>query len=160
MHHHGYLWTGPKQRFDEEGLRRPPHPEPPPAAGPDDGERYRLHDRYRDVVAEFPHTNLPPIETAHWLMKPVTSVLGTWEGAREAAAWLGEQLAQYAPRFDSGAHRGTAHLATLGSSAAERLGWGGDVSLGFYLERPSFLSLALVTCSPNRSLPELRCPIG
>ncbi len=28
VHHHGYLWTGPKDRFDEEALRRPPHPEP------------------------------------------------------------------------------------------------------------------------------------
>ena len=25
MHHHAYLWTGPKERFDDEALRRPPH---------------------------------------------------------------------------------------------------------------------------------------
>lgn len=93
-------------------------------------------------------------------MKPRTSVLGTWGEAKEAAAWLGEQLTAYAPRFDSGTHRKAPHLAILVSSAAERLGWGGDVSLGFYLERPSFLSLALVTCSPNRAVPELRCPVG
>lgn len=37
-------------------------------------------------------------------------------------------------------------------------GWGGDVSLGFYLERPAYLSLAVVTCSPNRAKPELACP--
>jgi hypothetical protein len=30
VHHHGYLWTGPKAHFDQEALRRPPHPEPPP----------------------------------------------------------------------------------------------------------------------------------
>jgi hypothetical protein len=160
VHHHGYLWTGPKQRFDEEGLRRPPHPEPPAVAGPDEAERNRLRERYREVVTEFPRTNLPPIETAHWLMKPRASVLGTWGEAKEAAAWLGGQLALYAPRFASEIHRDTAHLAALVCSAGERLGWGGDTSLGFYLERPSFLSLALVTCSPNRSLPELRCPVG
>jgi hypothetical protein len=44
------------------------------------------------------------------------------------------------------------------NSAAERLESGADVSLGFYLERPAYLSLALVTCSPNRSKPELPCP--
>ncbi|MEV6500920.1 hypothetical protein [Streptomyces prunicolor] len=32
-------------------------------------------------------------------------------------------------------------------------------SYGFYLERPSYLSLALVTCSPNRAMPELACPV-
>ena len=40
------------------------------------------------------------------------------------------------------------------------LGSGADVSFGFYLERPSYLSLALVTCSPNRGNPELRCPLA
>ncbi|MGW6240022.1 hypothetical protein [Streptomyces sp. NPDC055094] len=158
MHHHGYLWTGPKQRFDEEGLRRPPHPEPPPAAAWGDGERLRLQERYREVVAEFPRSNLPPIETAHWLMKSSTSILGTWEESKEAAAWFGDRLAEYAPRFDSDAVRETTHLCMVVDSAVERLGWGGDVSLGVYLERPSFLSLALVTCSPNRSAPELVCP--
>lgn len=36
----------------------------------------------------------------------------------------------------------------------------GDLSYGFYLERPSYLSLALVTCSPNRTGPGLPCPDG
>ncbi|MFI9051853.1 hypothetical protein [Streptomyces sp. NPDC053427] len=160
MHHHGYLWAGPKQHFDDDGLRRPPHTEPPPAAGPGDGERHRLQERYREVVAEFPRSNLPPIETAHWLMKPRSSVLGTWKEAKEAAVWLGKQLADYAPRFGCDVHRDTIHLAAVVGSASERLEWGGDVSLGFYLESPAFLSLALVTCSPNRSVPELRCPVG
>ena len=35
-----------------------------------------------------------------------------------------------------------------------------NLSLGYYLERPVFLSLALVTCSPNRAAPDLRCPAG
>ncbi len=46
----------------------------------------------------------------------------------------------------------------LVDAAAERLHAGGDVSYGHYLERPSHLSLAVVTCSPNRTLPELACP--
>jgi hypothetical protein len=154
LHHHGYLWNGPKQRFDQEGLRRPPHPEPPPA-----DSRPELIQRYRDVVTEFPVSDLPPLETAHWLMKPGTLVLGTWEEPKEAAAWLGERLAEYAPRFGSDTDRDSARLAALVNSTAGTLGWGGDVSLGFYLERPVFLSLSLVTCSPNRTTPDPGCPL-
>lgn len=153
MHHHGYLWTGPKQRFDQEALRRPPHPDPPPA-----GSKPELVQRYREVVAEFPMSGLPPLETAFWLMKPGSVVRGTWEEPKEAADWLGERLAEYALRFDSAAERDATRLAQSVNSAAGQLGGGGDVSLGFYLERPSYLSLALVTCSPNRAAPHLLCP--
>ncbi|WP_405798771.1 hypothetical protein [Streptomyces sp. NBC_01506] len=155
MHHHGYLWTGPKQRFDHEALRRPPHPEPPPA-----GSKPELIQRYREVAAEFPTSDLPPLETAFWLIKPRSLVRGTWDEAKEAASWLGERLAEHAPRFGSEAQRDTTHLALLVNSAAERLDSGADVSLGFYLERPSYLSLAVVTCSPNRAIPELACPVA
>ncbi|WP_210581841.1 hypothetical protein [Streptomyces sp. GESEQ-4] len=154
MHHHGYLWTGPKERFDDEALRRPPHPEPPPA-----GSRPELIQRYREVAAEFRTTDLPPLETAYWLIKPRALVRGTWDQAKEAAAWVGEQLAEYAARFASERDRTITRLAQLVDSAVERLDAGADVTLGFYLERPSYLSLAVVTCSPNHSKPELPCPV-
>ncbi|MEU4998417.1 hypothetical protein [Streptomyces sp. NPDC021622] len=153
MHHHGYLWTGPKQRFDDEALRRPPPLHPPP-----DGSRPELVQRHREVKAEFPVIDLPPLETAYWLIKPEKLIRGTWEEPKEAADWLGERVAEYAARFDSEGGREGARLAILVDSAVERLGWGGDVAHGCYLERPSFLSVALVCCSPNRSLPELPCP--
>ncbi|MFJ4712248.1 hypothetical protein [Streptomyces sp. NPDC088785] len=155
MHHHGYLWTGYKMRFDEEALRRPPHPDPPPADG-----RPEPAQRHREAKAEFPVVDLPPLETAYWLVKPRKLVRGTWEEPKEAAEWLGERLTVYAARFDSEADRDSGRLAILIDSAAERLGWGGDLSHGFYLERPSFLSLALVSCSPNRAMPDLGCPLG
>ncbi|GHH82204.1 hypothetical protein [Streptomyces capitiformicae] len=154
MHHHGYLWTGPKERFDNEALRRPPHPEPPPA-----GSRPELIQRYREVAAAFRLVDLPPLETAYWLIKPGSLVRDTWTEPKEAATWLGEQLAVFASRFASDRDRDTTHLATLVDSATERLASGTDLSLGFYLERPTYLSLALVTCSPNRSVPDLRCPM-
>ncbi|GGS41166.1 hypothetical protein AB0E75_30370 [Streptomyces griseoviridis] len=160
MHHHGYLWTGPKERFDNEALRRPPHPEPPPAPVSDeDTKAEQLLKRYREVVAEFPTSDLPPIETAYWLIKPRSLVRGTWNEAKEAAAWIGERLAEYAPRFASERDRDTTSLVQLVNSMAERLKSGTDVSLGFYLERPSYLSLAVATCSPNRTMPELACPV-
>ncbi|WP_089102327.1 hypothetical protein [Streptomyces hyaluromycini] len=155
MHHHGYLWTGPKERFDQEALRRPPHPEPPPA-----GSRPELIQRYREVAAEFPASDLPPLETAYWLIKPRSLVRGTWEEAKEAASWLGERLAEYAPRFASDRDRDTTRLARLVNAAVEQLHSGADVSYGFYLERPSYLSLAVVTCSPNRANAELACPVA
>ncbi|MEU5524647.1 hypothetical protein ACIQCD_24380 [Streptomyces sp. NPDC093250] len=150
MHHHGYLWTGPKDRFDQEALRRPPHPEPPP---PD--SRPELIGRYREVAAEFPASDLPPLETAYWLAKPRSLVRGTWSDPGEAAAWLRQRLTEYAPRLTS---CDLGRLDLVVASAADRLGRGGDVSLGFYLERPAYLSLALVTCSPNRGNPGLPCP--
>ncbi|MBZ9644430.1 hypothetical protein, partial [Streptomyces sp. PSKA30] len=150
---HGYLWIGAKERFDQEALRRPPYPEPPPA-----GSKPELIQRYREVAAEFPTIDLPPLETAYWLVKPRSLVCGTWDEPKEAAAWLGERLAEYAPRFASEWDRDIIRLAVLVNSSAERLESGTDVSLGFYLERPSYLSLALVACSPNRSKPELACP--
>lgn len=157
MHHHGYLWVGPKARFDDEALRRPPHPDPPPGDA-----RPELVRRYREVAAEFPVVDLPPLETAYWLVKPHTLVRGSWADPQEAASWLGEQLGAYAHRFASGAERtrNTMHVAGVVQSAAERLGWGGDVALGFYLDHPAFLSLTLVSCSPHHSRPELGCPLG
>ncbi|MFF5857850.1 hypothetical protein ACFY8B_19815 [Streptomyces sp. NPDC012751] len=154
MHHHAYLWTGPKARFDQEALRRPPHPEPPPpGSGPE------LVQRYRAAAADFPASPLPPLETAHWLIKPHSLVRGTWSEPSAAGAWLGERLAEYAGRFASPAQCEGGRLAALVGSARERLAAGGDVSLGFYLERPAFLSLALVTCAPNRARPDLSCPL-
>ncbi|WP_406445080.1 hypothetical protein OHB14_39075 [Streptomyces sp. NBC_01613] len=154
MHHHGYLWAGPKERFDNEALRRPPHPEPPPPES-----RPELIQRYREVEAGFPTADLPPQETAYWLVKPRSLVRGTWSEPKEAAAWLGERLAEYAPRFASERDRDVARLISLVNSIAARLDSGADVSLGFYLERPSYMSLAMVTCSPNRSKRELSCPV-
>ncbi|EST27599.1 hypothetical protein [Streptomyces roseochromogenus] len=155
MHHHGYLWTGPKARFDQEALRRPPHPQPPPA-----GSRPELIQRYREVAAEFPTSDLPPLETAYWLVKPPSLVRGTWLEPKPAAAWLSDRLTDYAPRFASDAERDAGRLTALVASARERLASGGDVSLGFYLEHPSYLSLALVTCSPNHENRELPCPLA
>ncbi|MFF1694468.1 hypothetical protein ACFVXC_12675 [Streptomyces sp. NPDC058257] len=152
MHHHGYLWTGSKQGFDDEALRRPAHPDPPPA------DKAELVARYKEVKAEFSIVDLPPLETAYWLIKPRKLVRGTWDEPKKAAEWLGQRLAEYAPRFASESDRDSTRLALLVHSATDRLGRGGDLCHGFYLERPVFLSVALVTCSPNRAAPDLACP--
>lgn len=127
--------------------------------GDDDTDGHKLNQRYREAAAEFRTGDLPPMETALWLTKPGRLVRGTWQEPKDAAAWLGEQLTAYAPRFLSESDRDSTRLAVLVNSAAEQLGWGGDVSHGFYLERPAFLSVALVTCSPNRAAPDAPCPV-
>lgn len=69
-------------------------------------------------------------------------------------------LAEHAHRFAYEQGRDSSRLSRRVDSAAERLSTGADVSYGFYLERPTYLSLAVVTCSPNRSTPTLPCPLG
>ncbi|MFC4516345.1 MULTISPECIES: hypothetical protein [Streptomyces] len=106
----------------------------------------------------FPTSDVPPIQTAHWLMKPPSMIRGTWEEPKDAGAWLGLQLTEFAPRFASEEDREVTRLVVLVKAAVERLTWGGDVSLGHYLNGTVFHSVALVTCSPNRAAPDLSCP--
>ncbi|MFC9298654.1 hypothetical protein ACFTWH_11770 [Streptomyces sp. NPDC057011] len=154
MHIHGYAWLGEKQAFDKESLRRPP-----PSQAPTPHSPAEVIDRHRQAVAEFPTTDMPPLQTAHWLIKPASTVRGTWEEPKEAGEWLGLQLTEFAPRFASEAEREATRLALLVKSAVDRTACGGDVSLGHYLKGTVFHSVALVSCSPNRSSPELLCPL-
>lgn len=153
MHFHGYLWVGDKAVFDKESTRRPPSRVEPTVTSPPD-----VVDRYREAVAEWRVTEVPPLETKYWLVKPRRLIRATRAHPKEAAQWLGERLAEHAPRFASRADGDSVRLAQRVAYAAETLGWGGDVSLGYYLGRPSFLSLAVVACSPNRADPEQECP--
>ncbi|MFI6641862.1 hypothetical protein [Streptomyces sp. NPDC050504] len=152
------MWLGEKKQFDKEGHRRPPHPDPPPTpTGADDTNGHKLTQRYTEAAEEFRKGDLPPIQTAHWLMKPPQRIRGTWEHPEQAAEWLGERLTEYVPRFRSQSDQDSTTSALHVSEATERLSWGGDVSLGFYVGQSQFLSLALVTCR-NRMEPELPCP--
>ncbi|MBT2386949.1 hypothetical protein [Streptomyces sp. ISL-11] len=160
MHIHGYSWVGEKRTFDDEALRRPPHPDPPPVPRKGDAAAHRLAERFREVAAEFAVTGIPPLQTAHWLIKPASMIRGTWEEPKEAGEWLGLQLAEFAPRFASGGERKVTRLLFLVGAAVERLTWGMDVSLGHYLKGTVFHSVALVTCSPNLSAPDLPCPVS
>ncbi|MET9646500.1 hypothetical protein AB0K71_11645 [Streptomyces syringium] len=153
MHHHGYAWIGEKKAFDKESIRRPPGQAPTATSAQE------VLDRYREAVAEFPTSTVPPLQTAHWLMKPPSMVRGTWEEPEEAGGWLELQLIEFSPRFAVEAERDATRLALLVKAAVERLAWGGDVSIGHYLQGAVFHSVALVTCSPNRSAPDLPCPI-
>lgn len=154
MHIHGYLWVGEKAVYDKESIRRPLPAEEPTSTSPSD-----VVERRREAAVEWRATEVPPIETVLWLVKPPARIRGTWEEPKEAGEWLGRQLMEYAPRFASARDRVAERSVAYVASAVERLTWGGDVSLGFYLTRPLFLSLALVTCAPNCTRPDLPCPV-
>ncbi|MBH1935850.1 hypothetical protein I5Q34_16510 [Streptomyces sp. AV19] len=153
MHFHGYLWVGDKADFDRERVRRPPSSvEPTGTSSPD------VLERYREAVAEWRVTDVPPLEVAYWLVRPARLIRGTWDHPKPAADWAVERLAEYAPRFASPAERNRARCGRRGVRIARALTDGQDVSVGYYLARPHFLSLALVSCSPNRAVVELPCP--
>lgn len=153
MHIHAYSWLGEKELFDRDALRRlPDRPRPP--VTPEDQEYHR------HLVDAFRRSELPPMETAHWLLKAPGLIRETFGEPKDAAAWLGRQLTEHAPGFHSQQEADTARLARVVASAADTLARGGDVSVGFYVGRTSFLSLALVTCSPNRFAPGVPCPRG
>ncbi|MBP8536319.1 hypothetical protein GWI24_25135, partial [Streptomyces sp. MK37H] len=93
------------------------------------------------------------------LLKSPTLIRATFEEPKDAAAWLGRELTEHAPGFLSHQEADTARLARLVTTATDRLTHGTDVSFGFYLGRTSFLSLALVTCTPNHWTRDLPCPL-
>ncbi|MBW1602719.1 hypothetical protein JJV70_11480 [Streptomyces sp. JJ66] len=117
-------------------------------------------ERRRRAVAEFSGSDVPPAETALWLLKPARLVRGTWPSSEQAVVWLGERLREHAPRFFSASERDPVRLKQHASVARERLDWGGDVVVAVYLRQPLFLSVSVVTCSPNRAAPHLPCPLA
>lgn len=141
-----------------EGAVRPGGPTPP-ARPPRPPVTAEDEEHYRTLLETFRRSELPPLETSLWLLKSRTLIRATFEEPKDAAAWLGRELTEHAPGFLSHQEADTARLARLVTTAADRLTHGTDVSFGFYLGRTSFLSLALVTCTPNHWLPDLRCPL-
>ncbi|MGW2330162.1 hypothetical protein ACWC5C_31015 [Streptomyces sp. NPDC001700] len=151
MHLHAYSWLGEKEQFDHETLRRLPD-RPLPPVTPEDEEHYRT------LLDTFRRSELPPMETAYWLLKTPALIRATFHEPKDAATWLGQQLTDHAPGFLSRDEANTARLSRLVATAADRMSEGADISLGFYTGHTSFLSLAVVTCSPNPQAPDLPCP--
>lgn len=151
MHHHGYAWLGEKQVFDKESNRRPPPSQAPTAHSP-----VEVMDRHRQAVAEFPTTDVPPLQTAHWLIKPPSMVRGTWEEPKEAGEWLGLQLTEFAPRVRLGRGPGSDP-----SGAAREVGCGtADLGRmchwGTTSKEPC--SIRSRSCPAPRTVPVPNCP--
>jgi hypothetical protein len=130
-HHHGYTWLGSGFELHRDGPRRDTHP-------------------------TFSGNPLPPLEVAHWLLKPAAQVRGTWSEPGAALEWYAQQVLPHLEAFVSEWER-TAAPVRIGASA-ERLLAGDDVVGGWWLAGQRFLSVNLVACSPHRARPEFRCP--
>ncbi|MFF3910620.1 hypothetical protein ACFYZJ_32820 [Streptomyces sp. NPDC001848] len=99
MHHHGNPWTGPKERFDQEALRRPPHPEPPPV-----GSKYcKAHSLRHYYGSRLLYARVPEGDVADWMGHGSTDVL------RE----------HYHHIFEGAEQRGRAAIATMLTPGAD-----------------------------------------
>ncbi|MBO1417820.1 hypothetical protein [Streptomyces sp. FH025] len=129
MHWHTYLWSGDGQQLKNEAPRRPE---------PDAG---------------FRTSNLPPMMTGWWLLKPASLISSTASTPADAAAWLSSRYEENPP------HRHHLPLDARTAFAAETLAAGSDVVWAHWQQEtgPRFVHLAAICC-PNRLWPAIPCP--
>ena len=126
QHWHGYAWTGHGQDIVRDAARRP---------GPDSG---------------FLSNALPPLVTAHWLLKPRNQIKGTWTDPADAVAWL---LA----RYEETPEPGGPSLELRTELARDALPRGNDVTWAYWLGGGRFVHYSVLSC-PRRTEPDVRCP--
>ncbi|MEU2062328.1 hypothetical protein [Streptomyces sp. NPDC013455] len=161
-HFHGYgPWIGSPDSYHREGDRRPPHPDPPaPPASDEDKAAIRILQRYREVMAEFPTSNLPPMMSGHWLMKRNQAAHErTWTDATAALDWMVKHFLDNPPMQREDGRQAYASLDTRREYVLDVLPVGVDVSWVYYNRPGNIVSLNLVCC-PNRHHPDLTCPLA
>ncbi|MGW0731353.1 hypothetical protein [Streptomyces sp. NPDC002851] len=131
-HHHGYTWLGTGFGTMRDGPRRVGHP-------------------------EFSSSGVPPLELAHWLLKPAHFVMGTWTDPREAAAWFGRKAREHVDAFIDSHDRSSLDAKII--VVAEAVAYGEDVAGGWWMSGQRFLAVHLIACSPHRFRPEYVCPV-
>jgi hypothetical protein len=132
-HHHAYTWLGSAFELQRDGPRRPAHP-------------------------DFRTSRVPPLETAHWLLKPASFIEVTLKDPGEAAGWFGGRLREHASAFASPEDRDADAMERRAATAAEAVKGGQDHVGGWYLTGQRFFSVCLIGCSPHRFRPEYACP--
>ncbi|MDX3383603.1 hypothetical protein PV682_19350 [Streptomyces niveiscabiei] len=159
-HFHGYgPWVGTPENYHREGNRRPPHPTPPAPPAPDDKTAERTLARYREVSAEFPASNLPPMMSGHWLLKRnQTSADRTWTDPEAALEWMTKHYLDNLPLEPDDGKQMYVGLDVKREYAADVLPVGVDVSWVHYNRSGNIVSINVVCC-PNRHHPDLRCPL-
>jgi hypothetical protein len=124
----------------------------------DDKAAMRALQRYREVVAEFPTSSLPPMSSGHWLLKRnQVAPERTWADAATAVDWLSKHLLDNPP-MERDVGTAYADLDTKRAYALEVLSGGADVSWVYYNRSGNIVSFSVVCC-PNRHHPELACPL-
>jgi hypothetical protein len=132
-HFHAYRWLGAAAELDREEARRPALP-------PIDASYARA----------FADSEVPPLELAYWLLRPWEQIRETFEEPRPGAEWMREQMEAYAGE-DVSAAQYDAALRTLED--------GGSASWGRYVGGTRFLSVSVISCSPNNYRPGIPCPL-
>ncbi|MEV0962158.1 MULTISPECIES: hypothetical protein [unclassified Streptomyces] len=114
--------------------------------------------RYREVAADFPTSNLPPVMTGHWLMKHGRAAAErVWTDPVTAVDWLTKLFLDTPPFEREDGRRAYAGLDVKREYALDALPVGVDVSWVHYNRSGSIVSMSLVCC-PNRHHPGLTCP--
>ncbi|WP_234311753.1 hypothetical protein [Streptomyces griseus] len=120
----------------------------------------RVLQRYREVSAEFPASNLPPVMSGHWLMKrSQASHERSWADPVAALDWLTKLFLDNLPMEREDGRPPYAGLDTKRDYALDVLPVGVDVSWVYYNRSGSMVSLNVVCC-PNRHHPDLTCPLA
>lgn len=159
-HYHGYgPWIGTPESYHKEGNRRPPHPDPPVSQGPEDKAAERVLARYREVAAEFPTSDLPPMMTGHWLMKRSQAARDrTWTDPAVALEWMTQNYRAHPPFEREDGRRAYESLDVKRDYVIRVLPGGVDVTWAYYNRAGNIVSMSVVCC-PNRHHPDLACPL-
>ncbi|WP_030804604.1 hypothetical protein [Streptomyces sp. NRRL F-2799] len=161
-HFHGYgPWIGTPSNYHAEGFRRPPHTDPPPPPASDDDKRAReVLARYREVAADFPVSNLPPLMSGHWLLKRnQTSAERTWTDPAAVREWMTMLYLESPPFEREDGKRAYVGLDVKRAYALDVLPRGVDVSWVHYTRTGNIVSINAVCC-PNRHHRDLTCPLA
>ncbi|MFJ4594362.1 hypothetical protein [Kitasatospora sp. NPDC088861] len=129
MHFHGYEWAGDGRLLAKEPERRPIE------------------------AARFGLSELPPMMTGWWLLRPAAQVRGTWETAAGAANWLAERYEEHTPGGDPQLPFEARRLR-----AVEQLEGASDVVWSRWVSDSRWSGHYVIAC-PNRIWPDIPCPI-
>ncbi|MFI2031422.1 hypothetical protein [Streptomyces buecherae] len=144
-HWHAYYWRGQRSTYDQEAARRPT----------------MLHNVENiQPSQEFMLNECPPLEIAHWLLRPPRMIKETFDGeaADQVAEWFRKAVEEAATSFAAERDREPDQIEYRVAMARETASWGGDVYATWYLHGKGFLALSVIGCSPNWSSPGLPCP--
>ncbi|MBO1413908.1 hypothetical protein [Streptomyces sp. FH025] len=129
MHFHGYEWAGDGRLLVRESERRPI-----------EGSGFRL-------------SELPPMMTGWWLLRPPAQVRGTWAAPTDAAEWLAERYEEHTPGGDS-----WLPTETRRQYAIAQLAGASDVVWSRWVSDSRWAGQYVVVC-PNKAWPQVTCPV-
>ncbi|MFE5580553.1 hypothetical protein [Kitasatospora sp. NPDC056531] len=128
MHFHGYEWAGDGRLLAKESERRP-------AEG-----------------GGFGLSELPPLMTGWWLLRPDTQIRGTWETATEAVEWLAGRYEEHTPGGDPWLPTEARRQRAIG-----QLGRASDVVWSRWVSDSRWSGHYVIACS-NKAWPRFTCP--